>query len=159
MGGLPLVNRPVPTAEEAAELRTGCLEWKGCRDRDGHGRVTVRGKSRAAHRVAYANHHGIPLESLDGLVIRHDCDNPPCVNPTHLRHGTSKENSAEAAVRGLYASGEDVHLSKLTSVHVQEIRRKYAEGGTTLKALATLYGVSFSTISGVIRRKTWKRVP
>jgi hypothetical protein len=32
--------------------------------------------------------------------IRHDCDNPPCVNPAHLRAGSAKDNTADALARG-----------------------------------------------------------
>jgi hypothetical protein len=36
----------------------------------------------------------------DGLHVLHHCDNPPCVNPAHLRLGTPKDNAEDATKRG-----------------------------------------------------------
>jgi len=34
------------------------------------------------------------------MVVMHSCDNPPCVNPMHLRVGTQSENIIEAFIKG-----------------------------------------------------------
>jgi hypothetical protein len=36
----------------------------------------------------------------DGLLVRHDCDNPLCVNPEHLRTGTDRDNAQDRDSRG-----------------------------------------------------------
>jgi hypothetical protein len=47
--------------------------------------------------VAYAALTG-PIP--DGSDVRHDCDNPPCVNPDHLRTGTRSDNMQDCVQRG-----------------------------------------------------------
>src|SRR3954469_238435 len=69
-----------------------CWPWKGYRNEDGYG--IVRGdlalkllpqigvkKRKLAHRLAYQLHFEVdPGE----LRVAHECDNPPCGNPSHL---------------------------------------------------------------------------
>jgi hypothetical protein len=81
------------------ERRGECWVWTGSKDAHGYGRISsTRGKSpRRVHRVAYELTYGsIP----DGAVICHDCDNPSCVRPSHLRAGTQKQNICDARDRG-----------------------------------------------------------
>jgi hypothetical protein len=50
-----------------------------------------------AHRFSYRLRFGrIP----DGLILRHVCDTPPCVNPDHLLVGTDADNGQDRRERG-----------------------------------------------------------
>lgn len=71
---------------EVAE--TGCWLWTANQSK-GYGLFWLRGKVRAAHRVAYERHVGqIP----EGLQLDHLCRTPLCVNPTHLEPVSHREN-------------------------------------------------------------------
>lgn len=51
----------------------------------------------SAHRYAWMVTNG-PIEP--GLLIRHLCGVPACVNPEHLKPGTAKENAIDRNVHG-----------------------------------------------------------
>ena len=74
-----------------------CWLWTGAKDAKGYGHIHYNGRSRKAARVVYEMEVG-PIR--DGLLLLHSCDNPPCVNPAHLRPGTQSENMTECAERG-----------------------------------------------------------
>jgi hypothetical protein len=76
-----------------------CWGWRAGRQRYGYGSFWT-GRTIGmdkAHRVAYELAVG-PIPA--GLEILHDCDNPPCVNPNHLRVGTHAENMEDARTKG-----------------------------------------------------------
>lgn len=132
-----------------------CWEWRGNRNWQGYGRMSVASKNAAAHRVSYELHHGqIPA----GLVVRHTCDNPPCVNPTHLLVGTHQENTEDARKRDRLTKGEEVAISRLTRNQVQAIREAHAQGATK-KGLARQYGVARFAIQQLLRGDTWAWLP
>lgn len=76
---------------------SGCWEWSGNLGRDGYGKVTRANKTVRAHRLAYETWVG-PIP--EGHVVIHSCDNPPCINPEHLRPGTHQENTHDMLAKG-----------------------------------------------------------
>lgn len=78
----------------------GCWLWTGARDPNGYGRLGVGGRGTGtllAHRVSLKL---AGVELPDELCALHSCDNPPCVNPRHLRVGTRAENNREMFAKG-----------------------------------------------------------
>lgn len=128
-----------------------CWLWLGTKYR-GYGKMTIGGKSKWAHRVSYELFVG----PLDKEVLLHLCDNPPCVNPHHLRPGTQQENIADCIAKGraliTHKAGELAYQSKLSWENVQEIR----SSTESVRVLAARFNVSPSSVHSVRIFKTWK---
>jgi hypothetical protein len=69
--------------------------------RDPYGRAKRRvhgqGNKINSSRATWIETNG-PIE--EGLVVRHTCDNPECVNIDHLLLGTQQQNITDCVVRG-----------------------------------------------------------
>jgi hypothetical protein len=82
-----------------------CWPWQGDRNKAGYGMVTSNagGQRRRflTHRISLTLHLGRELGEYRAL---HSCDNPPCVNPTHLRPGTDADNIRDKVDRGRMCS-------------------------------------------------------
>ena len=131
----------------------GCWRWTGNRHK-GYGTFWLRNKKRRAHHVVLELLAGRALAS--GVVVRHTCDNPACVRPTHLMIGTHADNVADRCKKGRSASGERQGLSILTRRSVRVIRASYRPYTVTRRSLAEKYHVAQSTIDGVLDRQTWR---
>lgn len=141
---------------------TECWPWAGYRTRGGYGAIHVGSRSNGtralvyAHRLAYGFATG-PIPA--GMCVLHTCDNPPCVNPAHLRLGTKADNTADMVAKGRHRyvphRGEDHPQARLTAPTVRAIRASYAAGGRTLQSLADEYGISLTHSSAIVRRKVW----
>lgn len=150
--------RHAPSGEFGA-----CWEWSGPRNRTGYGTFYAGGgrsgrRQLSAHRFAYERACGaVPA----GLCVLHSCDNPPCVNPAHLRVGTHKENSHDAMERRRHVACDRHPAAKLTAEAVQELRS--IRGGGRLahgerRRLAKKYGVAPITLGHARCGVTWRRL-
>lgn len=81
----------------------GCWVWAGNTNTGGYGNLMIAAMRRPvmAHRLAYTITRG---EIPAGMCVLHSCDNPPCVDPDHLRIGTQKDNMADRSERGRFVS-------------------------------------------------------
>lgn len=136
---------------------SGCWLWNAATV-NGYGSVASRGKSRKAHREAYEDHNG--FGSAEGLIVRHKCDTPACVNPSHLVLGTVADNNSDMVERQRQARGETNGNAKLTEADVRAIRATYVRGSSTqgLDSLARRFGVDPSLIGLIVNRKRWGHV-
>lgn len=77
-----------------------CWTWTAGRNDLGYGQFSYGGKGGknvGAHRYAYMLTHGaIP----EGAFVLHNCDNPSCVRPDHLRIGSQVDNMRDRSQRG-----------------------------------------------------------
>lgn len=122
-----------------------CWLWTGNRDKDGYGSIRTPETQLRAHRVSYKIHN--PGDCIEGLVVRHRCNNPPCVNPAHLLAGTHLDNMADRMEAGHFYVNEDHPNTKYSNEVVAQVR---AASGTH-EEVAARFGMSTSQ-AGNIRR-------
>ena len=76
-----------------------CWPFKGLLDRYGYPKPPMyKRKYVYLARTLFGLLH--PDTDLTGLVMRHTCDNPSCLNPSHLTIGTQKDNMRDRHERG-----------------------------------------------------------
>lgn len=133
-----------------------CWEWTSAKGFTGYGILWVgAGRSAFAHRFAWELENG-PIPK--GMVVCHRCDNPGCVNPSHLFIGTFADNSADAVRKNRTCFGEaNKGGGKLTDQTVRKI--KFLEGAVDRKKLARVLGVGASNLKKIARGDIWARTP
>lgn len=136
-----------------------CWEWEGQKLSNGYGRISLGAKklgSDGAHRVSWrlANKQDIPK----GMHIMHKCDNPKCVNPSHLELGTPKQNTQDMIRKGRKRTvaplGTENGKSLLDAEKVLLIR----SSNLNHAALGRQLGVSPNCIRGVRIGRTWAHI-
>jgi predicted DNA-binding protein (UPF0251 family) len=114
-----------------------------------------------AHRLAYAAFNGGVLKALNDegkqLVVRHQCNNPPCANPEHLLIGTKQENSNDMIVAGRVMYGEKHPRAKYTEEQVKGVIE--SKGQMTREERAEKFGVSLSIVVSIDYGNSWVNHP
>lgn len=156
---MPIGHYPRPSLEDRYWPRVAkagaedCWLWQGDVCKDGYGRIWHENRNKRATHVALL---------LDGrprphsALCTHSCDNPSCVNPSHLAWGTPASNMAEKMQRRRHrwAPGTMQPCAKLTEDDVRVIRSSPA----TCTALAEKYGMTVSRIARIRKGLAWRHV-
>jgi hypothetical protein len=132
-----------------------CLRWPGPFQSRGYGMLaykTTEGKNTTTtvHRRVYTDAHG-PL--LRHIEVRHHCDNPWCVQLSHLEEGTAKQNQADRRSRGRHGRMKRV----LDAPKAREIYLAARSHSTTQAAIASNYDVHITTVQYILAGKRWAK--
>lgn len=126
-----------------------CWLWRGKGINGGYGRIRDNGRLWYAHRLSFWLRWDTEPEA-----VCHRCDNPPCVNPAHLREGTRADNTDEMWAKG--RAGLPHANGKLSAEQIAEIRTRYTGGLAHTKALGAEFGISLRSVYRLINGPTPK---
>lgn len=121
----------------------------------GYAGISVDGRRVGLHRKVYCDANSMSLQDIAGMVIRHTCDNPRCINPNHLLLGTHWDNMNDRRIRERAnpQRGHKHTLSKLSAEQVAWVRENYKPRDKVygVRAMARTLGVYHNVISRVVR--------
>lgn len=155
---LALVATIAPDPVTGCRVSTGVFHT----NKWGYPMTTIQGDRRLqlVTRMVLARELGRPIAAAHKAC--HTCDNPPCVERSHLWEGTAADNMRDRDVKGRGAVGVKNGRSRLDPDNVRAIRLRYIAGNNqhdgNATALAMEFGVTKQTILGVVNRRTWAHV-
>lgn len=79
-----------------------CWPWMGGKRDGSRGVITINRRSYSAPRIAWHINVGAPMS--DDKNACHSCDNPNCVNPSHIWAGTQSDNIRDCVEKGRHSS-------------------------------------------------------
>lgn len=136
---------------ESDEGKAGCFPpgpchiWKTGKAGE-YGKTTFKGRPTRAHILVLESIHKRHLGEHE--VVRHLCDNKPCMNPEHLRFGTQQENAADIQLHG---------SSKRFKVDADKVRQ-IRESTASIVELSNMYGICENSVYNIKSRRTWSAI-
>lgn len=125
----------------------GCVEHNQAGNKSGYGmHCHVEDGKRiqmGLHRWVFLQHNGYLPK-----IVMHSCNNPRCINPTHLIPGNQKLNQQQMSREGRQRQ------QQLCASQVLEIRRRFASGERIVD-LAKAFNVGWYCIRSVVTRRSW----
>lgn len=147
-------------ARRSVLCENGCREWIGVKNKSGYGLIGILLQSQdtergikgkrlmtSAHRAAYMMKHNVLL-SYDKKVC-HTCDNPSCIELSHLFLGTAKDNIEDCSKKGRRAKKYKLHTRHKTFPEHVILAVKYST--ERYRDVAIRYGMSQSYVSKLRR--------
>lgn len=136
------------------EFGHDCWHWTGKKHK-GYGATSHGGSNRiTSNRLAWMVLRG-PIPA--GMHVLHHCDNPGCVNLSHLFLGTHSDNMMDRNKKGRCAKGERHGLAVLTDQVVREIEAA-KQSGVAPRECASAMGLKESTVRNVYAGTRWAHI-
>lgn len=130
----------------------GCWLWMAGKNASGYGVYWSGERHVLAHRQSYELSNG-PIPS--GLFVCHTCDNPPCVNPSHLNLGGPQDNMSDRFERGRYKRNPPRLKDSLPVGQMVDARTKHRLYRVSVDDLCEEYGVSPETMLEILQMPDW----
>lgn len=121
-----------------------CWFWQGTLQSAGYGCLRNNYKRILAHRAIYELFTGEDIPA--GMIIRHKCDTPNCVNPYHLEIGDYGDNQVDRFKRNRPNRGGGI--SKFTTGELWLIKR-LRNKGITYAFIGKMFEVSWQYIQSI----------
>jgi hypothetical protein len=130
-----------------------CWNWNASKT-GGYGRLMVKNNLLLATRISWILKNG---EIEDGMCVCHKCDNPACVNPSHLFLGTHTDNMRDCWRKGRNSHiGEKNTNAKLTIKDVLEIRElRNNNPSLSYNNIGKIFGVTETMVGYIVRKNNW----
>lgn len=132
-----------------------CWTWQAAKKEKKYGTFSIGRSMFRAHRTAFFISFDIDPKELD---VCHKCDNPICVNPSHLFLGTNAENMIDKIEKDRQPRGVKNYNSKLNDEKVLEIRKLWATKKYSQTKIAKMFGVHRGSILQILNGRAWKHV-
>ncbi len=129
-----------------------CWEWIS-QSKDSYQRISYKNQLIYVHRLSFFLHHG----KWANPMTCHTCDNPRCVNPTHLFEGTNLDNVKDMVAKKRHTLGSKNNWATITEKDVEKI---LSARMTELSAteIAKNLNLSSSLVEPIIYGENWKHV-
>jgi hypothetical protein len=133
-----------------------CWLWLSGTDKDGYGEFRLDNITFKAHRIMYEIIKG-PID--DDMEICHSCNNTSCVNPYHMRQGTSQDNANDRIISKTVPMGSSHINSTLTEENIFQIFDDIdCDKFKSFDDLCINYNITRTVVLNILNRKSWNHV-
>ena len=127
-----------------------CWEWNAYITTSGYGALGTTDSGHRekfyAHKVSFEWYVGI---LKPGQMVRHTCDNRPCIRPKHLIPGTHQDNMDDMVERKRHVGNREIDAE--TAIRIR-VRRA---AGESAKLLGAEYGLTPQHVSNICTGVYW----